>query len=438
MNEKRGVSLGTVFMLCVTVAVLIGSAVILPELMGSPNGEFHLNQVLEAVDLSGRPELGLADIPLGTAAPTQALTDAPDRNVAPTAAPTTAPTSSPTPKVGGTFTFVAGGAITIGDSIRQSAYYSESKKYDFSDIFSFLEDEMDADLTLVTLKNLIQPSKKVSSLNAPPAVADFLARAGVNMVNIGFPKAYNSGAEGLRTTAEALQGASLTTLGAYPTQEDASLLRLMTLQEVPVAFLHYTDDVPKSVARDGAEYALPVAEASRIAADIASARNQGAAVVVVSLYWGKDNATKPTKAQRNLAQALADAGADVILGVGTVKTLPIEWLTGRDADGAAKQTLCVWSLGTLLSEDRSNAGVAGMLLQLRITWDGQRVSFGQVQCVPTYVWRWKQGSNYQYRVVLSDAEPPDGMSDEQRGAMERALKNLRTTLEDSPVQVRSN
>ena len=96
---------------------------------------------------------------------------------------------------------------------------------------------------------------------------------------------------------------------------------------------------------------------------------QGAAVVVVSLNWGTSGTSKPTNAQRKLAQAIADAGADVIVGAGTRVVQPVTWLTHKNADGTAAQTLCAWSLGSLLNESRKDGNVAGMLLQLQISWD---------------------------------------------------------------------
>ena len=291
-------------------------------------------------------------------------------------------------------------------------------------MLALLRSEMTGDITFLTLENLIQPDVKVSALNAPDAAAELLRTTGVNLVAIGFPKVYDKGADGVRTTLEALHDRNLLTIGAYNTQEEASAICIRTLDNVPVAFLHYTEALSgtgkKAMKSSGASYAVPLADADKISADIRSAREQGAAVVVVSLNWGTSGASKPTNAQRKLAQAIADAGADVIVGAGT----------------RVVQPLCAWSLGSLLNESRKDGNVAGMLLQLQISWDGQNISFGQVSYTPTYIWRQKVDGAYQYRVVASDQSAPNGMSEEQQGYMAKALRTIQNALADSPITIR--
>ena len=115
---------------------------------------------------------------------------------------------------------------------------------------------------------------------------------------------------------------------------------------------------------------------------------------------------------------------------------PVTWLTHKNADGTAAQTLCAWSLGSLLNESRKDGNVAGMLLQLQISWDGQNISFGQVSYTPTYIWRQKVDGTYQYRVVASDQSAPSGMSEEQQGYMAKALRTIQNALADSPITIR--
>ena len=77
-----------------------------------------------------------------------------------------------------------------------------------------------------------------------------------------------------------------------------------------------------------------------------------------------------------------------------------------------------------------------MLLQLQIAFDGSTISFEKVCYTPTYIWRFKQDGQYQYRIAVSDQLPPDGMSDDQAGYMEKALRNIQKYLDDSPVTLR--
>lgn len=213
---------------------------------------------------------------------------------------------------------------------------------------------------------------------------------------------------------------------------------MVTLNNVQVAFLHYVQELSaksaKAIKSADAAYAVPVAEAERITSDIAAARAAGAKVVIVSINWSGTKST-PTKTQTTLAQQMADAGADVIIGTGTGILQPVTWLTGQNG----RRTLCAYSLGALMSEARSNGGVAAALLQLRIAVDGTgQVIFEQTAYTPTYIWRYKQDSQYQYRAVASDQTAPDGMSSDQQEAMARALTNAQEFMgEASPLTLRA-
>ncbi len=438
-RTHRGVSFGTVFMLAVTIVVTGLSASILPRLLGT--ADLHMDTAaLSALTLDGAiPALALSDIPINDAVPEPSATPEPSDSA--TQAPTPVPT--PTPFPGGTVTLTLGGSINIDDAVRKSAYYSESKKYDFTEIMALLEEEMSSDLTMVTLENITSSDHQVSALNAPPVVFDMLAENGVDIVALGYSKAADKGLDGLRTTVAEAQERGLVTIGTYPSETDAATLRLFTIDGVKVAFLHYAESVTaagkKAISGERAEYALATTHISgseaAMLADIRDARD-AADVVIVSLNWGKVSAAKPTAAQQTLAQQIADAGADVIVGAGTRVVQPVTWLTSKDADGSIRQTLCAWNLGSLLNESRKDGNVLGMLLQLQIFFDGQSLSFEKVCYTPTYIWRYKQDGQYQYRIVPSDQPAPDGMSDDQIGYMQKAYKNIQKYLGDSPVTLR--
>lgn len=442
-SMHRGISLGTVCMLVITVAVSGLSAVILPRLLGKADFSMMVDGTLSALTLDDAlPVLALNDIPIGEVHHTPAPSSAPTAS-ARLATPSPVPTATPVP--GGTVTLTIGGSVNIDDAIRKSAYYSESKKYDFTEMMMLLKEEMASDLTLLTLENITLDSDKVSANNAPSAVMDMLADTGVDILALGYPKAYDKGQAGLAATVEAARERGMTTIGAYLTENEANTLCMVTVDHVQVAFLHYTETISttgqKAINADGQSYALPTmyinGAAAAMLSDVRKAREAGADVIIVSLNWGTVSASKPTAAQKEVAQQLAEAGADVIVGAGSRVVQPITWLTSRREDGSIRHTLCAWSLGSLLNESRKDGNVLGMLLQLQISFDGDSLSFEKVCYTPTYIWRYKQDGQYYYRIAVSDQPAPDGMSDEQAGYMEKALRNLKKYLGDSPVTLRT-
>ncbi len=442
--SRRGISLGTIFMLAVTVIVVGMSTATLPRLLGKADFDMDVGSVFALSLDHAIPSLALSQIPISDRTAEPAVQITPEMpEILFTPAPTAVPT--PTPVPGGTVTLTLGGSVNIEEGIRKSAYYSDSGKYDFTEIMMLLQEEMQSDLTLLTLENVTCDTEKVSSVNVPSDVMDMLSDAGVDLLALGYPHAMDKGMAGLQSTVQAARDRGMMTLGAYVNQADADTLRMVTVDNVDVAFLHYTESISstgkKAVSSEGADYALPMTLISgtpdAMLADIRNAREAGADLVIVSLNWGKVSASKPTAAQKELAQQLADAGADVIVGAGTRVVQPVSWLTAKDTNGSIRQVLCAWNLGSLINESRKDGNVLGMLLQLQISLDGGVLSFEKVCYTPTYVWRFKQDGKYQYRIAVSDQAPPDGMSDDHIGYMEKAYRNLQKYLGDSPVTLRT-
>lgn len=459
-KKYRGVSIGTVVMLLATCAVILGFAAILPKLGSNTDVTIDTGKVLQALSLGdGLPELSLSEIPISVTKAASSGQPAISKPAEPvvtpmalfqpiaTAAPvaTTAPTATPVP--GGRFTATFGGSIIVNTELRQDNYYKESKKYDFSDILSLMKNEFTADLSMVTLENIIYPEGKLSDTNTTEAVLPMLSSVGIDMVALGYRNAYDLGMNGLASTIAAAKNEGMTVVGAYADEASASLdQRIVELGGVKVAVLHYTDVLTvkgkKAINKDKNAFAVPLDAVSNgadaILADVIAVREKGAQVVVVSLSWSAASGkTSPTKKQTAFAQQLADGGVDVIIGAGSRAVQPVTWLTGNLADGTTKQTLCAYSLGSLVNGSRSNANVAAMLLHLDISYDGRQVTFNKVSYTPTYIWRFKQDGRYYYRVVASDLPAPDGMSDSQIESKERALKNTQKYMgADAPVTLR--
>lgn len=460
-GRHQGVSLGTVVMLVLVIAVTGGMLRILPRLMGDTHIVIDTSiGVQKTFDLSDVfPALALSDIPIGPqeepTAPIQVVMEGfvpqetPAATQQPIATATLPPTPTPTimPTISAVeesrmITLTLGGSINMDDAVRKSGYYSDSKKYDYAETFSLLSDEMQSDLVVLSLENLIVPSAKVSALIAPEAVMGDLYDYGVDVVALGFPQAYEQGLDGLKDTIAAAREQQLGVIGAYVSEKDAQQPMMRTINGVQIALLHYTQELSTkskaAIKKDGNAFAVPLAQEARFQADIAQAREQGADVVVVSMNWGSSGKGTPTKQQTTLAQQIADAGADIIYGTGTRVVQTVSWLTGKRSDGSEHQTLCAYSLGSLLNESRKDGNVAGILLQLTLSLDEEtgNVCFDRTAYTPTYIWRFTQDGQSQYRIVASDREPPVGMSDDQARFKDNAYANIRNKMDATPLTLR--
>ena len=188
-KRRRGISLGTIVMLALTLVVCGACLTLLPKLQGNTELHVDASAMLNNLTLNGSlPELSLSDIPITvtTAQPTTVTATA-------TPQPTMQPeiqqmlsTASPAEQ---TVTLTFGGSIYVESAVRKAAYFSETDSYDFEDMLSLLTDEMQADLTVVPLNNLLSSSGKYTDLTAPDAALRMLTAAGINTIPLGFSTA---------------------------------------------------------------------------------------------------------------------------------------------------------------------------------------------------------------------------------------------------------
>jgi poly-gamma-glutamate capsule biosynthesis protein CapA/YwtB (metallophosphatase superfamily) len=119
---------------------------------------------------------------------------------------------------------------------------------------------------------------------------------------------------------------------------------------------------------------------------------------------------------------------------GTVQT--VEVLTSPAANGKERQTLCAYSLGNLLISNRSDrSAISGALLHvsMRYSLADDSLTFDTLTYTPTYVWRGKIDGKSTYRVLVSNAQPPDYVAEDQQNVMERSLSLVRDKFAESIV-----
>jgi poly-gamma-glutamate synthesis protein (capsule biosynthesis protein) len=288
----------------------------------------------------------------------------------------------------------------------------------------------------VFLENIISARSKASDTVAPESAAALLKEAGFGMAACGFAQAFANGKDGVEDTLSALSRQGISALGIR-SAEDPGKPEVKTVNGVRVSFLQYTSGIPsktrKNMERDETSGMVPEAEIDLISEEIDSARAQGAEAVIVLLNWGKTG-KDPDKAQRELAELIAQAGADLIIGNGSHVPQSAEYLSGRDGGSV----LCVWSLGSLLSGDRSNVRrMSGYLFHVTVKSNGQGgADILNPEYTPVYTWKYKQDGRWYYRCIASDTETPDGMDNEQRKMMNKAAETVETMLKDSPLTER--
>ena len=423
-RRTSGVSLGTVVTLVLVALVVAGSAMLFPKLMGDIDTRVDAQRVGVAIRgaVSGGQDAGVAT-PVPESQPTFDV-------------PTEAPTAT-VPAVH-TITLTAAGSIAI-DTALQKAATSEAG-YQFGPLLTQLAGYFQSEINVATLENLVVGNEKLTDVNMPADALAAIRDSGVNVLCNGFYGALNSGVSGLNDTLAAIGKNGMTAYGLYPTAESRKHVTTVEIGDLTVAFLSFQSELSaagkKLTTREEQAFVVAPLTLPVISDGVAAARAAGAQIVVVSLCWGKEGASKPTATQQELAQGIANAGADIIIGTHSGTLQPVTILTARRADGRDHQTLCAYSLGNLLISDRSDrSAISGALLHIAMRYDlaDDSLAFEQLTYTPTYVWRGKIDGKTSYRVLVSNAEPPEFVAEDQRSVMERSLYLVRDKFAGSPV-----
>lgn len=417
---RRGISLGTGIMLLLTAAVLVACAVFLRTIAGEGMYERTSEFLIRLAEQGSAAQD--ADSPAPSA-------PAPEETARRTVQQTPAPSPTPVPEAV-TLTLAAAGTVYAPKAVRQSAQ-ENGDHYDFTAMFAGLGDALSqADLAIATLETTTAGQEKgYGNYNTPPQILDALRACGVDLISLATERALDKGYEGLDITLSELTARGLACAGISVDGGNAGTV--MNIGGVQVAVLAYTyglSEEGRQKSQEDERGMVARLETARMTQDIVSARVNGADVVVVLPHWGTKNKRETPDNVRAMARTLAEAGADVILGTHPNVVQGTERLRVTRSDGLTYECLVCYSLGSLLTDARTEENTAGMIAKLEITYDpvARRISLGEMAVTPVYIAREREGSRHVYRVVdAENEEAVSALSAQEQASARSAAQSVR-------------
>ncbi len=205
--------------------------------------------------------------------------------------------------------------LAVGDVMLGRGVLAEPDP--FADVTSWLHT---ADLVLGNFEGVIadlhaSPTPPGYDLRMPSTAVAQLHAAGFSVMGLANNHSLDLGPAGLEQTAAQLTAAGLVVVGAGPDRETAVQPTLFTINNTRLALLAF-NAIPDPVGQDAIlspGWTRADWDAATAVAAVADARVQ-ANGVIVSIHWGYEYQLQVDPAQRRLAQALFDAGADLIIG----------------------------------------------------------------------------------------------------------------------------
>ena len=259
----------------------------------------------------------------------------------------------------------------VGDILIHDRVYDDAKVRDGYDFYPMLEAVEpylnDATVTFANQETMIGGEEfglsSYPAFNSPSEVGDVLKEVGVDIVSVANNHTLDRGEEVIQSALQHWDTLDILYVGAYQDETDKNSMRTIeTDAGISLGFLAYTYGTNGIPIPEGKDYLVNMIDQERISAEIEEMK-EVVDVIVVSMHFGDEDVNMPNQEQKELAQFLADEGADIILGHHSHVLQPAEWVEGQDGHDA----FVIYSLGNFFSGQRELDQKIGGILTLTIT-----------------------------------------------------------------------
>ena len=252
--------------------------------------------------------------------------------------------------------------------------------------------------------------------NSPTELGDSIVEAGFNVVLHGTNHAADKGIEGIYNCIDFwAQYPDVLMKGIYKEIEENQDIGIIEVDGVTFAILNYTyspnlSTLPKwlqghlGMLCDWDEKTGKIDFKTihpDVLTDIEKAK-QMADIVVVCPHWGNEYTFVPTVYQKQFAQQMTEAGADLIIGTHPHVIQPIEWIEAENGNKA----LCYYSLGNYVSTQYKPATMLEAMawVVFEVEEDSVKILEEETGAIPM-VYQYKQGHSFENIYFLDEYTP---------------------------------
>ncbi len=265
--------------------------------------------------------------------------------------------------------------LAVGDNLIHAVIYNQAHRraanggYDFTYAYENIADTIAAaDISIINQETIIDPEKAPSTypcFNSPVELGEEMIRIGFDVFNLANNHSLDKGQSGLRSAIGYWDSKNVVHCGAYLDEEDYKTIPTNTVNDIKFAYVGLTEPTNGLSLPEGAQTILMLgADEARIEARVKAA-SEISDMVIVNIHWGVEYTHTPTDRQRELAQKLADWGADIIVGTHPHVIQPVEYV--KSADG--RDVLVIYSLGNFISAQDRGPRMLGGMMHITVTKD---------------------------------------------------------------------
>ncbi|MDR1838837.1 MAG: CapA family protein [Treponema sp.] len=258
--------------------------------------------------------------------------------------------------------------IAAGDNLFHETIIRTHKQddvYNFTPIYTEIKSLIEnSDLAFINQETVMAGESfgysGYPTFNTPQSLAQTLADTGFDIVNQANNHAMDMGRAGLHATLDlwdTIDG--ITVIGARKNGENHYII---TKNNITLGFLSYTYGLNGFVLPAGEPNLVSLINRDRIAREINALRPL-CDFLIVSVHWGEEYFLEPDPFQKNLALFFAEHNVDLIIGHHPHVLQPVVSLNRPDG----KKTLCFYSLGNFVSNQREKERILGAMMVVTFT-----------------------------------------------------------------------
>ena len=262
-----------------------------------------------------------------------------------------------------------------------------------------------------------QPITTYPSFGSPPQLVDGAKSAGYDGCSNASNHSLDRGRAGIQATLDRFDQDGMHHAGTARTALEAITITKYQVKGLTVAHLSYAYDFNGYRLPADAPWAANKIDPKRIRADAARARREGADLVVVSLHWGTEYDSNPSRYQRDVAsQILTSKDISLVIGCHAHVVQPI---------GKVNGTYVVWGMGNQLANQRQVPKSDGItVIATAHRSPNGKWGIAGIEAVPT----WIEAGSFRVLPVVATLRNPatsPGLRNELTASYDRTVNVLR-------------
>jgi poly-gamma-glutamate synthesis protein (capsule biosynthesis protein) len=316
-----------------------------------------------------------------------------------------------------------------------AAFNDSTGVYEYTHWFQYISEFVHSfDYTCANLEVTLagKPYSGYPQFSSPDAFAEGIKSAGFNILVTANNHSQDRGAKGLERTVRMLDSLGIMHTGTFldTITRDKNYPLIQEVEGVKIALLNCTYGTNGLVVQH--PNVVNMIDTLQIRKDLKKALDRGAQFTVVNIHWGTEYQRKQNSEQDKLAQWLADAGADAIIGLHPHVVQPMQIL--HPTSDSTKNVPVAYSLGNFISNQREHYKDGGIGVVLHLKVKNKKVQWDTWGYVPFWC---RVGGNPHgyYSIQVSDWEANPNkynFSSDEKAKISTFAEDTRELLKDIP------